>query len=452
VRDTIRSKERQSGMKAKRWFALAVVLATGVTLAQAQLVNGRFLTSVYAWRQFDTVGSSTNFVRAFQTVQLSIAQGEFSLQTYLQGAAGGTNGAGQVRFYNLYFTWSNIARMVDLSLGRQAVYAGVANGSIDGLRASARFWQDKIRVTGFAGATVADEFKGIRKNIHDNLSLGGQVVTTALPDFRIGISYLNRREERDPYMALRVRDTTYEPSLYSIGNDSPAEEYGSADVTYTSWALFSVYGRYDYDFNLSRTSRGQVGTRVNVTNALALTADYIYRAPHVMYNSIFSVFPQNNVSEVEGGIEYAVTSTLRTFGKYAYVSYPADNDIVRDKNHRWTLGVNSVYGSFSYAGSDGYAGQLQSLSLQGSYPLLNRLVTPSLGVSYASYRLSSDAPRDNALAVLLGATVRPVNAFSFDVQGQWMTNRIYGHDMRLQVRLMYWFAERLSIIRQEVAQ
>jgi hypothetical protein len=439
-------------MKAKRWFVLAVVLATGVTLAQAQLVNGRFMTSVYAWRQFDTVGSSINFVRAFQTVQLSIAQGDFSLQTYLQGAAGGTSGVGQVRFYNLYLNWSNIASMVDLSLGRQAVYAGVANGSIDGLKASARFWQDKIRVTGFVGATVANEFTGIRKNIHDNLSLGGQVITTALPDFRIGISYLNRREERDPYVALRVRDTTFERALYYIETDSFAEEYGSADVSYVYQALFSLYGRYDYDFNLSRTSRGQGGARVNITNALALTADYIYRAPHVLYNSIFSVFPQNSVSEIEGGIEYAVTPTLRAFGKYAYVSYPANNDISKDKNNRWTVGLNSVYGSFSYAGSDGYAGQLQSLSLQGSYPLLNRLVTPSLGVSYASYRLSADAPRDNALAVLLGATLRPVNAFSCDIQGQWMTNRVYSGDMRLQVRLMYWFAERLSIIRQEVKQ
>jgi hypothetical protein len=439
-------------MKAKRWFVLAVVLATGVTLAQAQLVNGRFKTSMYAWQQFDTVGSSTNFVRAFQTVQLSIAQGDFSLHTYLQGAAGGTNDIGRVRFYNLYLNWSNIANVVDLSLGRQAVYAGVANGSIDGLRASARFWQDRIRVTGFAGATVNDDFTGIRKNIHDNTSFGGQIVTTAVPDLRFGVSYLNRSRDRDPYWAIRTRDTTFVPALYYIGNDSPAEEYGGADASYSYRSLFSVYGRYDYDFKLSRTFRGQGGARVNLTDEVAVTADFIYRAPHVLYNSIFSVFPQNSVSEIEGGVEYAVTPTLRAFGKYAYVSYPADNDIAKEKNDRWTIGLNSVYGSFSYAGSDGYAGQLESVNLQGSYPLLNRLVAPTLGVSYASYRLSADAPRDHALAVLLGVTVHPVNAFSVDVQGQWMTNSTYNRDMRLQVRLMYWFAERLSIFRQEVKQ
>lgn len=439
-------------MKAKRWVILAAVLATGVTLAHSQLVNGRFLTSFYSWRQFDTVGSSANNIRAFQTVQLSIAQGDISLHTYLQGSAGGTNDVGRVRFYNLYVDWSNIGKVVDLSLGRQAIYAGVGNGTIDGLRASAKFWQEKIRVTGFAGATVNNDFTRIRRDFHDNLSFGGQVVTTALPDLRFGISYLNRRQERDPYWTARTRDTSFVPVLYLVGNDSPAEEYGSVDASYTYQSLVSVYARYDHDFKLTRTFRGQGGARVNVTPELALTADYFYRAPHVTYNSIFSVFAQNSVSEIEGGVEYAVTPTLRAFGKYAFVSYPADNGITKDKNNRWTIGLNSVYGSFSYAGSDGYAGQLQSVSIQGAYPLWQRLVVPTLGVSYASYRLSADAPRDNALSILLGATLRPASAFSFDVQGQWMTNRIYKNDLRLHVRFMYWFAERLSIFRQEVSQ
>jgi hypothetical protein len=54
------------------------------------------------------------------------------------------------------------------------------------------------------------------------------------------------------------------------------------------------------------------------------------------------------------------------------------------------------------------------------------------------------------VAVLAGATVRPTRNFSFDVQGQWMANRMYSRDMRLQVKLMYWFAERVSLFSQEV--
>ena len=78
-------------MNAKRWMLFALVLMTGSGFAQAQFLTGRFATSVYAWKQFDTAGSSANQFRAFQTVQLSYARSDLSVHTYLQGGAGGTS-------------------------------------------------------------------------------------------------------------------------------------------------------------------------------------------------------------------------------------------------------------------------------------------------------------------------------------------------------------------------
>lgn len=441
-------------MNLTRSVLLGIILIVSASSTLAQLVNGRLTTSFYTLQRFDTVGSSKTYLRAYQTVQLSAAQGDFSLHTMLQGAMNGTNDfgdVGRIRFYNLYLTWANIGRALDLNFGRQALYAGVANGTIDGLLARARLWKNQITVTGFGGATVNSDFTGIRKNIHDNYSIGGQVVTTALEGARVGISYMNRHEERDPYWALRNVDTTFAPRLVYISTDSPAEEYGSADVYYTYGSLFSVYGRYDYDFNLTRTSRGQGGARVNVTDALSLTADYVYRAPHIAYNSIFSVFTSNSTNEFEGGIDYSFNPMLHAFARLGRVTYTST---LEDKSTRWTLGLNTGYGSFSYSGGNGYAGELQSVSLQGSYPCFGRMLIPTLGLTYASYRLDPElsTDRDNALSVLLGAIVRPSSSFSFDVQGQWLTNKILNHDMRLQVRLMYWFAQRLSIFKQEVNQ
>ena len=441
-------------MNLTRSVLLCIILCVSASSTLAQLINGRLTTSFYTLERFDTVGSSKTYLRAYQTVQLSVAQGNVSLHTFLQGAMNGTNDfgdVGRVRFYNLYLTWANIGRALELNFGRQALYAGVAYGTIDGLMAKARLWKDRVTVTGFGGATVNSDYTGIRKNIHDNYNIGGQVVTTALEGARIGISYMNRHEERDPYWALRAYDTTFAPRLVYINTDSPAEEYGSADVYYSYGSLLSVYGRYDYDFNLTRTSRGQGGARINVTKALSLTADYVYRAPHIAYNSIFSVFTSNSTTELEGGVDYTFTPLLHAFARLGRVTYTST---LEDKSTRWTVGLNAGYGSFSYSGGNGYAGELQSVSLQGSYPLLNRMLIPTLGLTYASYRLDPEVStdRDNALSILLGAIVRPSNSFSFDVQGQWLTNKILNRDMRLQVRLMYWFAQRLSILKQEVNQ
>jgi len=183
---------------------------------------------------------------------------------------------------------------------------------------------------------------------------------------------------------------------------------------------------------------------VNVTPALALTGDYTYRKPQISFNSIFSVFTQNSTRQMEGGVEYGFTPLLRAFAKLGAVSYTDTTSMT------WSLGLNTGYGSVSYSGGTGYAGQLESFSVQAAYPLVDRVLVPSLGVSWASYRLSADDPKDNALAILAGATLRPSRHFSFDVQGQWMKNRLYDRDMRLQLKVLYWFAERLSLFSQEV--
>ncbi len=427
-------------------FTLLVVL--GLTSIQAQFVTGRLSTAFYAWeQQFDTAGTSQAYLRAYQSLQLSVTQGNVSLTTFVQGTtnlAGETFGdAGRVRFYNLYLSVTDIGKVVDLHLGRQGVYAGAGVGTIDGLVARARLFQEKVTITGFGGATVGPDFTGIRRNWHDNYHLGGQVLTTVVPGARIGLSYMNRREERDPYWALRARDTSFAPIAYYVANDAPAEEIGSADARYSYADRVTVYGRYDYDFKNDRTSRTQGGARIQITPAFAVTGDYIHRIPRVAFNSIFSAFVTNAVDEFEGGVEYGFTPMLRAFGRMAWVSY------TDEKSHRWTVGLNTGYGSVSFSGSDGYAGELNAVSLQGSYPLFGRIVIPTAGVSYASYRLSQNAPRDNALSLLLGAIVRPSSTFSFDLQGQLLVNRLLQRDLRMQVRLHYWFAQRLSKLSGE---
>ena len=73
------------------------------------------------------------------------------------------------------------------------------------------------------------------------------------------------------------------------------------------------------------------------------------------------------------------------------------------------------------------------------------MIIPTAGFSYASYRLSKESTKDNAIGVILGAAVRPsTSAISFDVQGQWLTNKLMQRDLRVQARFSYWFAHRFS--------
>lgn len=412
-------------------------------VALAQLVTGRLSTSIYTWEKFDTVNTSQRYLRGFQTVQLTAAQGDLSLQTYFTGAISSPTEAAATRFYNLYFRWANIEKALDLSLGRQAVYAGVGTGTIDGISAKLRLFQDKVTLLGFGGAAPVIGYRGIQKNFHDNLSLGVQLVTTVVPGARIGVSYLNRREERDPYWTLRARDTAYVAVPYYVTFEPEAEELLGGNVYYVYGDLFTVYGRYDHDLKYERAARAEGGLRVNVTSQVSLTADYMHRLPRVSFNSIFSAFVQNAVDEIEGGVEYAFTPLVRAFGRIASVSYSDE------KSTRWSLGVNSAYGAASYSGSNGYSGELQSVTLQGYYPVLENMVVPSVGVSYASYKLNENEATNSAWSILLGAAYRPASAFSVDLQGQWLANKIYARDIRGFLKFNYWFRERLGLFGQE---
>jgi hypothetical protein len=435
-------------MKKSLLLLLGLVAVLWTSPAGAQLVTGRLTTSFYTLQRFDSVGHSTAALRAYESMILSVAQDNVSLNTSVQGALTGApdfGSQGRLRFYSLYLRVADIGHAVDLSLGRQAVYAGVGNGTIDGVLGRIHLFNRGVTVSAYGGAAVGAEMTGVAKNWHDNMNFGGQVVTTLLSGARLGLSYMNRRQEVDPYWATRILDTaTFRPGLVYIQPFSRSEQLGSVDASYRAGEHLSVYGRYDYDFNYEESSRGQAGARVEVLPDLTVTGDFLYRKPRVAFNSIFSVFTSEATTELEGGAEYSLTPLYRAFVRVANVKYTDDNAA------RWTVGVNGSYGSVSYSGSNGYAGELTSFNVQGIYPLLERKVVPSLGVSYASYKLSADSEKESALAVLLGATVRPWRTFSFDLQGQWLNNRLYAHDVRVQGKIMYWFSERLPFFSEEV--
>ncbi len=415
----------------------------GASDASAQLVTGRFTTSLYTWEKFDTVDVSTTYLRGFQNVQLIVAQGDISLNTYIQGAMLSNGDAGLVRAYTLYFRWANIGKMVDLNIGRHGIFAGVGYGTIDGASVKARLFENKLSLFAYGGGSPSGDYAGVRGDVADNLNYGGQILTTAIPNLRLGVSYMNRREKRDSYWTLRARDNSYTPGPYEITFEPEAEELVGGDAAFTYRDLIEVYGRYDYNLAGDQTSRAQLSFRVNVTPRLALTLDDIYRLPRISYNSIFTAFTQSATDELEAGVEYAFLPRLRAFGRIANIQYA---DV---RSNRWTVGVNTGYGVLSYSGSSGYIGQLQSVSVYGNLPLAENTIIPSAGLMLSSYRLSEQDDRYTALSLVFGGTWRPLRAFSMDLQGQWLTNKIYARDLRGMLKLNYWFAERLSLFGQE---
>ncbi|MDH3251321.1 MAG: hypothetical protein OEM41_00940, partial [Ignavibacteria bacterium] len=337
---------------------LLIVLAASPP-SMSQLVNGRIISSMYSWERFDTVNVSNRLTRGFLSAILDVAQDDFSLHTHLQGAATGGKsvGDGEVRTFYLYGTLKNLGDVVDLSLGRIPIFAGVGNGTIDGARVVTYFAENTVRATFYGGANVPTDLTlkgwGPLKN---NYTVGGQVHTSAIENARVGISYIKRVRELDAYWALRA-DSLFNPVQVYITPDPRKVQLGSLDASYRIGEVFA-YGRYDYDADNKKTQRGQLSVQVSVTDDIALAADYIHRAPRLPFNSFFSVFEVSTIDEVEGGVDVLLFPRVRSYLRGAYVQYEGDNSF------RYTIGVATDYASVSYRGNTGYAGELSSITVQ----------------------------------------------------------------------------------------
>ncbi len=423
-------------------IVLGVLFCIISSEASGQFFQLRLVSSAYAWQRQDTVGQSSNHLFGYQTAQLSFAGEHLSFHTYMQGFndfTGPLKNEGTVRFYDFYLKYSDLLDKIDLSLGRQTIFAGVGNGTIDGGVASIRLLDSRLKVLGYYGSLPSPEQKlemiGDQKN---NSMLGAQVIGTPTEYARVSLSYMHENLKPETYWAKRAYDSTYNVHDVEITPLATAEEYVSGDVN-IEYNIVSAYARSDYDMILDRLSRIQLFTRVKVTEPLSLTGEYIHREPRLSYNSIFWVFAYNTISEYELGAEYAICKDCQVFGKFGSVSYGDDN------SNRITLGGSTKYTSVSFSWNTGYGGELAAFSVNAGYPLMNNKLTPTVMVGYAHYKLSSDAPTLDALSGALGVVYRPVPVFSLDTQAQWIKNKIYSNDVRLFVRGSYYFGERLNI-------
>ncbi|MGA9120728.1 MAG: hypothetical protein WB699_15290 [Bacteroidota bacterium] len=434
-----------------RFLRFAPVLVCGLAVAASvlapptasgQLINGRFITSFDTWEKFDTIGVSHKVFRGYQSAIFSIGQGNVSVYTNMQAAttlANEITDESDYRLYNLYVKVKEIGGIGDVSFGRVPYFYGVGLGTLDGAVASVHGKANQYKVTLYGGVSTPFDF-GISHigTVKDKFAIGGQVLFNPIAGLRGGLSYMNRRQPLPSYYGVRVDPQTLDAATMLIVPGPEREQLGGVDLSYGCKAL-SLYGRYDYDFETSKTLRGQIDARYQLNPDVTITLNASRREPHIAAGSFFSQFTLKGVTEVEAGADYFILPGVRTFLRGAYVGYDGDNSF------RYSAGIGRNDLQLVVRGNTGYAGELASVSLQGEYPLFDNHVVPNAGLSYMSYKVDAEAPRYTATSAVLGATLRPVSAVSLDLQGQWLNNFIVKSDFRFVGRLYFWFSERLNL-------
>ncbi|NWG27698.1 MAG: hypothetical protein HXY48_04100 [Ignavibacteriaceae bacterium] len=335
------------------------------------------------------------------------------------------------RVYNLYADIQKIFDVASLRLGRQPLFNSVAGGVFDG--ATLGFNYKGYKLLGYYGGNVpAYQKLEIIDNWSENYLLGGEFTVLALEDWRLSAKYINKNFSSQSYNAVRL-DPDLNPINVLIENKSNQYQFVSGEVSYFRQNFGSGNIRYDYDLNFKTSSRFEISGRYEQIKNLGITAYYNYREPKIRYNSIFSVFDYGNTWEIECGVDYLIENKYTVIGKFANVTYKDE------RSQRVTLGVTSPYGTITARKNFGYAGEMDAISLYTAFAQLDGLITPSLGFSYTRYKLSKDDPNNELVSVLAGTNFRPFRTLSFDIQGQYLNNKIYNNDWRLFFKINFWF-------------
>ncbi len=411
-------------------------------ISHSQNISGRFSSSIYTFERFDSIDVSKTYTSAYQLLNLNINKDKVSLRSYMNLETNLTEEQQvdhpRLRFYNLFLEARDLLDIATLKLGRQPQFNSIVGGVFDGVNLDLK--KGDYKLSGFYGANVpAYQKLELIKEWEENYVMGAALTAYFLNNFRFKANYVKKNFKVQEYSAARL-DEDLNPIRVLIRNNSNQYEFVSGELSYSLKNVFSVDTRYDYDLNYEQTSKFEISGRYEEVENLGINVYYNYREPKVRYNSILSVFDFGNSQEIEVGGDYKLSKHYTIIGKFANVTYKDDNA------QRISGGVNTSWGSLTYRKTLGYAGELDAVSLYSAYSFFEGLITPSAGVSYTSYKLSEDAAKNNLTTILTGVNYRPLRYLSFDLQGQYMNNKIYKDDYRFFFKINYWFNENLNLM------
>jgi hypothetical protein len=399
-----------------------------------QNLNGRISSSFYTYERYDSASSSETHLLTFQSVSLNFNKDNFSVRSYGDFEHDFTNPQvddPRLRVYNFYVEGRELIKLFTVRLGRQPIFNSVAGGVMDGINLDMR--KGDYKVTGYYGLNVPAYQKfQLSSGWNDNFIAGGKFQTSAIKNFDISLGYVNKNFKPVDYYATRL-DENLNPITVLIQENSNQFQFANAEVVYNQSNLFTIDTRYDYDLNYKETSKFEFAGTYEQLEHIHFSAYYNYRQPLIRYNSIFSVFDYGNTKEYEVGAEYFFDKSFWLSARVGDVEY-------RDAgSQRITLGVNTNYGNITFRKTLGYEGELFSLSGYSAKTFLDGVLTPSVGIAFTQYRLSTLDPTNHLITMLAGFNYRPIRILSFDVQAQYMDNKIYNNDFRVFFKANYWF-------------
>ncbi|RQV98986.1 MAG: hypothetical protein EH225_12300 [Calditrichaeota bacterium] len=383
-------------------------------------VNGWLQSNYYTWENFQET-QQNDF---YQGLQLRISPEKYSnlyANTFLRVARRGDPADWEERIYNLYAHWG-IGSNYKLRVGRQFVYHGVVNGTLDAVQLSGRFLgRLDFSLVGGTEATVNRNAK-IRDWDNGNV-LGGYLSYRFTGRNNIDISYFQK--ERWSELYWQQVGSTLHGSLSS---------------------RLRYYLRFDY--NLLKENYQTLRWRLSYFHdSWSLTAEYNSQRPRIFEDSFFNIFQINPFNQIRTAFQFRIKNydvglqLLHTVYDVTeiFTIYKSSSGETDDMDLRLigTVG-HRRFGSFGLVYQNGYGGNNIGYFADIRYAILPRL-TIRLFNSYYNYERATVNISEDALSFMggLGYKLKPQLLLEGEIQQS--SNNFYENDLRGLVRVTYRF-------------
>lgn len=425
----------------KTIYKLILILFLISAIAEAQTINFRLSTYFYSWERADSISGDieTSHLKGYQNMLLDITDKKWSLNTSLLTQEDIVNESGDgfdYSFYNLYIKGSNLWNALDVKIGRQYVFAGVGNGSVDGLSLRYKAGMKKqYQLSVFGGALTPGNYDfQSYSDLNNNFIFGSTFYYYGDQGLTSSVSYYLKRKKYDPYYAPRI-DSNFVTTQELIVTDSRDQQLVGFNINYTGKQKYNIFGKAYYDIYLSKFYQAEFNISYPIKN-FTISADYTYRGAQLTYNTTFwtmaQFWPLSHYQQVEGSIDYALKNGINLFASISDVIYIDDNAL------KYEAGFKNPWYGLYYVGYSGYTGESNGAVGYVYHELVRSKLSGNLTLNYSNYKLGEYATQsEDQFSGMLGITYRPSPQFSIDAQGQFLTNMIYKTDTRFLIGATY---------------
>ncbi|MEJ2055510.1 MAG: hypothetical protein P8X42_16465, partial [Calditrichaceae bacterium] len=378
-----------------------------ITMLPAQVkFSGMTQSSIYTWENINE-NQLVDFYQHFNAKVYAENFSDLYFKTYFRVGRNGDPAEWNEKVHNAYFNWISPCRKLEARLGRQFIYSGVMNGTVDALVLKAKPVENsQIQLVAGMDAPFDRALELLKWDEGNVLGASGSY---GLSDAaKLKLSYYQKSRSSEVFWQLAGGSLS--------GN------------------LFkSLYYQAEYDHNLKTSEFQAMRFRLNyIMNKWMFFAEYNSQKPRIYEDSFFQIFEQTAFNQVRSGITYQL-------GKYniglqdVYTAYEES-----ESANQVHLTASGSFGMIGLLYQSGYAGENTGVYGSVHYNLMKALLL-RVTSSYYRYERQTTAISEDATAFSASLAYKFSPMLQVKAEVQERINSYYNNDVRGLFRLQYAF-------------